>query len=158
MRIPHIQNCACHIRAALVRSGVKSSGDRSLCMGAVAVRPKVGAENGSSNSPFADKAAVFRRSCVPCFTTASSVVKRIAQRAGETVKTEPSMAVPPASQASRRTQLQLRHRYILTAANRAVIGKSLKCSILSPQTSHFRSVNRWGVATAIMESIAPVQV
>ena len=63
-------------------------------MGAVAVRPKVGAENGSSNSPFADKAAVFRRSCVPCFTTASSVVKRIAQRAGETVKTEPSMAVP----------------------------------------------------------------
>ena len=82
------------MRAALVRSGVKSSGDRSLYMGAVAVRPKVGAENGSSNSPFADKAAVFRRSCVPCFTTASSVVKRIAQRAGETVKTEPSMAVP----------------------------------------------------------------
>jgi hypothetical protein len=46
-----------------------------------------------------------------------------------------------ASQASRRTQLQLRHRYILTAANRAVIGKSPKCSILSPQTSHYREID-----------------
>jgi hypothetical protein len=62
-------------------------------MGAVAVRPKVGAENGSSNSPFAYKAAVFLRSCAVLHNRLL-IVKRIAQRAGETVKTEHSMAVP----------------------------------------------------------------
>src|SRR5829696_5198669 len=60
-----------------------------------------------------------------------------------------------ASQPARRTQLQLRHRYILTAANRAVAGTSPKCCILSPQSSHFRSVSVWGVATAVMIHRAP---
>jgi hypothetical protein len=46
-----------------------------------------------------------------------------------------------ASQASCRTQLQVRHLYMLTAANRAVMGKSPKCCILWRQTSHFRSVS-----------------
>jgi hypothetical protein len=93
VRTPHIRKCACHILAALTRSAAKSSAGRRLRTVAVAVRPKVGAENASSNSTFACEAAVCRRSC-SVFTSASAVIKRIAQRGGETVKTEPSMAVP----------------------------------------------------------------
>jgi hypothetical protein len=154
VRTPHIRKCACHILAALARSAAKSSAGRRLRTVAVAVRPKVGAENASSNSTFACEAAVCRRSC-SVFTSASAVIKHIAQRGGETVKKEHSMGCATASQPARRTQLQLRHRYTLTAANRAVAGRSPKCCILSPQSSHFRSVSVWGVATAVMIHRAP---